>query len=269
MGCDIHSMAEVYRKRSSWDGVDRGGRWVPLDTYDEEGIFDNAWYDAERPLTGYNKPKRTAPLDDRNYVLFGLLANVRNGGFAGVSTGDAVRPLSEPRGVPADASHAWLAEVDQWDVDMHSQSWFLLPELIDNPLYDQRLVRRGVINGLQYEKLRDEGGTPGMWAGAVSGRDLVNISIEEYEAGIRARSFSDEEIASITKGWRAGAERLQQYLDPRSRTYVEYVWEDKLRDNIGELLSAVERLKEYADGSNEMEERIPYEHVRIVFGFDN
>lgn len=36
----------------------------------------------------------------RDYFLFGVLANVRNGhGFAGVDTGDPVDPISEPRGV--------------------------------------------------------------------------------------------------------------------------------------------------------------------------
>lgn len=37
---------------------------------------------------------------NRHYQLFAMLAGVRNGtGFAGVKTGEPVKPISEPRGV--------------------------------------------------------------------------------------------------------------------------------------------------------------------------
>src|SRR5438105_2721170 len=40
---------------------------------------------------------------DRHYQLFAVLAGVRNGrGFAGVPYGEAVRPIRQPRGLPAD-----------------------------------------------------------------------------------------------------------------------------------------------------------------------
>ena len=40
---------------------------------------------------------------DRHYQLFAVLAGVRNGtGFAGVVTGEPVKPIAEPRGYPKD-----------------------------------------------------------------------------------------------------------------------------------------------------------------------
>lgn len=40
---------------------------------------------------------------NRHYQLFAALAGVRNGvGFAGVPTGEAIKPIAEPRGLPAD-----------------------------------------------------------------------------------------------------------------------------------------------------------------------
>lgn len=49
---------------------------------------------------------------NRHYQLFAVLADVRNGtGFAGVKTGDAVEPISEPRGYPLDFVRA-IAEYD-------------------------------------------------------------------------------------------------------------------------------------------------------------
>ena len=66
--------------------------------------------------------------EDRNYDLFAILADVRNGeGCAGVRTGDGFVPISEPRG--------W-GEVDVKEDDpYHSASWLLLSEILD---YDYR-----------------------------------------------------------------------------------------------------------------------------------
>lgn len=39
----------------------------------------------------------------RHYQLFAVLADVRNGyGFAGVQTGEPVKPIAKPRGLPPD-----------------------------------------------------------------------------------------------------------------------------------------------------------------------
>lgn len=119
MGADIHSMAEQFRPRYARQGEEPTSRWVPIDS----DIFPRASWRGEG--------RGTVPLDERNYDLFALLANVRNGyGFAGIKRGDPIAPLALPRGVPEDASFAWLAEVDQWDVDMHSHSYFTLAELL-------------------------------------------------------------------------------------------------------------------------------------------
>src|ERR1700691_1564806 len=68
MGCDIHPYVEVRKN----------GTWVKADVKVPDG---------------------------RNYWTFAKLANVRNGfGFAGCDTGDAVVPICEPRGLPADTS---------------------------------------------------------------------------------------------------------------------------------------------------------------------
>ena len=69
MGCDIHLYVE---------------RKVP-------GI---GWVSLEDPNEHYNG------LTNRNYSIFAILANVRNGrGFAGIVTGTGFNPISEPRGL--------------------------------------------------------------------------------------------------------------------------------------------------------------------------
>ena len=48
---------------------------------------------------------------DRNYDLFAMLANLRNGvGFAGRRRGEVLDPIDEPRGIPEDASPEYREE---------------------------------------------------------------------------------------------------------------------------------------------------------------
>ena len=76
--------------------------------------------------------------EDRNYDLFAILADVRNGeGCAGVRTGDGFVPISEPRG--------W-GEVDVKEDDpYHSASWLLLSETLDYD-YSQKTFKVGIFN---------------------------------------------------------------------------------------------------------------------------
>ena len=80
MGCDIHFYVE---RREHSDAP-----WTSAD----EWINDDGYWTVENPF-----------YDDRNYDLFGILANVRNGsGFAGISTGDGFVPMHDPREWPDD-----------------------------------------------------------------------------------------------------------------------------------------------------------------------
>lgn len=317
MGCDIHSMVEVYRPRYQGGGFARpevadgvpwepkSSRWVALDN-DDGGIFRNTWHDPNSKQEYFrNLPKMTSvPFDDRNYMLFALLADVRNGrGFAGVYTHDPIEPLSEPRGVPRDASFGWLETVDSWDVDMHSHSYFTLEELIafrDAGKLGQHVRRGGAITGLEYERIQREGGKPESWCGSVSGGGIITITPDEYDAGVRAPTYSPEHIAETRAAWETGAakggwtealeKRFAELTTVEGRTYVQYVWEDKLYENAGIYVDRViEGLIRYAkdlapdDGDNHVYNGkdfdtepgyhghggIPYNHIRVVFGFDN
>jgi len=51
----------------------------------------------------------------RNYELFARMANVRNHGD--------VEPISEPRGIPEDATFLTKFDFARWGIDAHSASW--------------------------------------------------------------------------------------------------------------------------------------------------
>jgi hypothetical protein len=298
MGTDVHSMVEIRRERYTDGTMFRGKRWLVL----EEPLFYNSYYDESSDYAPFREKYRSAPLDDRNYTLFALLADVRNGrGFAGIATGDPITPLSEPRGVPEDASHGWMECVESWDVDMHSHTWFTLEELVkQNPLYDQRLVRTGIITAGQYEQIKQTGGTPEGWSGMISGPKILIVSPDEYEAGIRAESWTPEEIEEMRVQWHIGGLkrgetveqidfRLAQYV-AEDRTHIRWVWEDSLRESTSELHTTIAALKRYADDLPPLEKvgtesydgsivedkpgwhghgGVDYADLRIVLGFDN
>lgn len=113
MGCDVHFYVEV-KKDGAWQSADR---WK-----NQADAGENAYYDVDYDERFYTS---------RNYNLFAILADVRNGyGFAGITTGEGFKPIDEPRGVPNDASNEYKAIVKQWDGDGHSHSYFTVAELL-------------------------------------------------------------------------------------------------------------------------------------------
>lgn len=88
----------------------------------QKRLHCGAWQDVESQYS-----------EGRHYQLFAVLAGVRNGtGFAGVTTGEPVTPIAEPRGLPSDfemdteddSCHCgkWMGE--------HSQGWLSGDELL-------------------------------------------------------------------------------------------------------------------------------------------
>lgn len=168
MGCDIHMRAEV-RNNGKWELIGE--------------IFKNQYYDADKQLTDWNKPLVNEPYDGRNYNLFAILANVRNGrGFAGVKTSDALNYISEPKGYPDDMSEE--LKKDDWfsveNVDGHSASYFNLQEL-ESFDWLQTFCRCGFITETQYVELKNEGKNPDNWCGDIGGDGIIKLSNEEMD----------------------------------------------------------------------------------------
>lgn len=60
---------------------------------------------------------------DRNYLLFAILANVRNQ--------YNIQPISQPKGLPKDVSHEVKKQNDEENGDAHTRSWLTLKELLE------------------------------------------------------------------------------------------------------------------------------------------
>lgn len=155
MGCDIHFYVEK-KTPEGWELI------KPTDPTDEFGLKYCHFYHG------------------RNYRLFGVLANVRNGwGFAGVDTGDAIEPISEPRGLPDDVSKFVKNKYDEWGYDAHSASWLLLKEL-KNYDWKKTITLRGYVHEDQYQKMKT-GALPESWCGETSGPNIATMTASQYE----------------------------------------------------------------------------------------
>lgn len=192
MGCDIHLYVETRGDDGVWETADTwsGSKWDESD--------DRLYVDA--PVYA-----------DRNYVLFGFLANVRQNyvppsdaigpwsidgnalrsggshGFAGVDTGDAVKPIDMPRGMPDDVCRQVADAKNAWGVDGHSHTWFTLRELLDAE-WDAKKIVRGVVSDAQAAAYHDHGEIPDSWCGSCSSMD--GLQQIEWSTTIRDRCQS-------------------------------------------------------------------------------
>ena len=227
MGCDIHCYAERKNKDGKWEIV------VNKEKNEDEWVSVN-----------YH------PYDGRNYNLFAILANVRNGiAFAGCKTGEGFNPISNPKGVPYDASKEYISIVEQWDVDGHSRSYFTLRELLD---YDwtQTTQLQGWVNMIDWEKFNLYGKqySPKNYCGMIYGKSVELISEEE----------ADKLFEGLSRKERIEVAKLH------TNKYALAKWTIKYSQCVDSFLSeTITKLLKLAGGTKGID------NIRIVFFFDN
>lgn len=224
MGCDIHMHYEI-KSDEGWNSLNWRAEFA-IGNYDDgstkynwDKLFESPFYVG------------------RNYDLFAILADVRNGrGFAGVKTGDGFNPIDLPRGLPDDVSDDVRVESEGWGLDGHSRSWFLLTELLAAD-WDQRTNLQGIVSESEYKTFKANGHPDG-WAGGVWGQNILNVS--------------NDEMDKIISG--------EIERQPEKEYMTTVVWEVTYRETVGEAwFTTLHRLEELYGAEN----------VRVVFWFDN
>ena len=123
MGCDCH----IYMERFSSDDYEgpkdiSEERDSKINTILESTNREPRWITADKWISSpWRIDHDSRFYRGRNYYLFGVLAGVRGGGPV----------ISNPRGVPKDASYAYRNELEMWDCDAHSESYYTLQELLE------------------------------------------------------------------------------------------------------------------------------------------
>lgn len=195
--------------------------------------------------------------ENRHYLLFAVLANVRNGfGFGGLESGECLHPIAFPRRLPAEFDGEpyhftalsnrpkWVREYrtkdhteeeesvlldteeELWLGD-HSYSWLTSTEML--AWYDiaPTTIRTGIIPIERYREW-DKVSSPSSYSLGISGPDVVIAA--EVELG---------------------------KIDDSKVTYVQVTWEVSLQKELAYFFDEIRRLH------NEHGE------IRYVFGFDS
>ncbi len=245
MGTDIHLFVE---KRKP------GGRWQSADTWTPDEYSDK------------KKPPLRVAYDDRfyrsrNYDLFAILANVRNGrGFAGCITGQGFNPIDLPRGLPADVTSQVKRESDQWGSDGHSHSHFTVAEILSFD-WTQKTGLQGWLNAVQAEdwlRVRSFKPFPEEYCGDVTGWSVVKISMAEMETAInRILCRFSEDGRPRGEQWKRAIEALEREMP---HTYALAEWQATYAECCKQFWTVtIPRLLTVGKP----------EDVRIVFWFDN
>jgi hypothetical protein len=294
MGCDIHTMAEYNADRyvpSEEPG--KGGHFEPdPDKWKaiKVDVFPAAYFYEDQPVSRYNMDRSSAPYSGRNYLLFSLLANVRNSRMRDIFgpgsplymdnlERDMIEPLAEPRGVPENASKTWRKTVERWGADLHSTSWFTVQELLDFQAagkFDQTIHQRGWVSLKSYLEHKENGTPIESWSTAIGGGGVRTIHEAEW---ITLDAKEKEELIA--------AARAEEFPAMFSQINIGYEWDWQLTDAVSEFVEKTipalqanaprkwnpeyGALQTYAERRDFEGPRHLYEYdrIRIVFGFDN
>jgi hypothetical protein len=170
MGCDIH----IAIQRQEGDGT-----WREVIYQDE--LYDFQKEQGDKPVDGI--PVAPRVFHGRNYDLFAILANVRNGrGFAGIKTGDGWPSIASDRGWPSDfiepaPNPAYLEDGPRYMGD-HSFTWISLDELKAFDWDGNTSTLCGVVSAKEYEKLKGE--PPESYCAGVDGPGIFTYTESQY-----------------------------------------------------------------------------------------
>lgn len=218
--------------------------WCTNDGSDCEDEDDRVYY-ANR----YVEPGKTRDrwYSDRNYLVFAMLANVRNGyGFAGTPTHTPIAPIcEEPRGIPDDVTDGTRAILS----GEHTETWITLGEIWAHD-WAQPIAQFGVVDPSQFLVFQEKG-RPDSWSGGISGGQVVSVTNERMA----------ELVESGQIDWSSGEAGL--FGHPRGMDGNLYITRVEWITTTEESCSAfLERMKLLSDAVGERP-------TRLVMDFDS
>lgn len=234
MGCDIHLYTEKRQVDGTWVAIE-GVNEPKVKEYEElaekcksRGESPDYWLERVKEL---REGDFNFIWDDRSYILFAILAGVRNS--------YQVTPISAPKGLPSDISEVAKERADYWGVDGHSHSYLTVAELsaFDG---DQGFQQEGWVSPENYKRWK-ENGSPDMWSRSVGGGGTDHVTHYDMENFI--------------------ADNGEYYSFGRT-PYTLVQWKNSYKDCVGSFHTwSVPKLRELAGDD--------LESIRIVFWFDN
>lgn len=260
MGCDIHMKAEFFDESTQSWKVAKQDYEHPCEYCNGTGRDDRKQDEKCWRCAG-TKNCRDDWYEGRNYDDFAILADVRNGrGFAGIRTGDGFNPISQPKGIPEDATEEVVEYLESYGPDGHSHSYLTLKELLDFD-WTQTTGHMGVVSADVYYdwwKRLGKKGFPATWAGGIHGRNVRNVSNSRMETLFEDGTIP---IPSKTPG------QLTPELMVESKYITTVQWTETYKESASNLWrehGTIPLLQRYAEKKG-----LKPEHLRICFFFDN
>lgn len=220
MGCDIH----IWVERLNYVGSGSSKRWEMVAT--EDATYHN-----------------------RNYRLFSLLAGVRNNARA------AIKPISEPRGLPLDVSKEVATAME--DAGYHSKSWLTLGEIRAADL-DTPQTYTGVVDALNAARIF-MGEQPQAWSGDVFGRDIVFLEEKAMRAELEKHPGYWADLVYAPETFELPSAAPGNLRNLRHRA----TWKRPLSLDCEGFMKWLDVMEDVAYWDSRREE------IRLVFAFDN
>lgn len=239
MGTDIHMIAQARTSpKGMWHDirVPTVNQWW-AETYQEyldEGSLARAEQVADYRINW-------EVYSSRNYTLFAVLGDVRNGfGVAGMDMGDRITPsVGALRGLPDDFELKEDEHYGTWMGD-HSYGWLTMAEAFEYPWHTE-IVKRGVISVKEWANDDWREGGPSSWSGGILGPNIVE--------------YRDEEDLLLAKA--------NGTYDENKENYVRVQWVTILEHRVEDFLDAMRYLRQI------IPDIITDDNIRIVYGFDS
>lgn len=190
MGTDIHARLqhrETYTNRdfltgkeaseTYWATINPPRWWPRAQFYADQITFYEAQYTETRQVEDLQMLiyYRAEWIAGRNYNLFAILADVRNGyGFAGVETGTPWPTIAAGRGIPdgvdiEDKEFPWLGD--------HSHTWVTVAELLAFDWHGTAQRHTGIVPLAEYRP----GVRPTNWCGDIFGRNVLVVEESQVD----------------------------------------------------------------------------------------
>lgn len=209
--------------------------------------IDGKWEWLQSFFPYYINKDLTIVPDDRNYILFAILANVTNGyNFNGFLPEKLYNPIDKPRGIPEDISEDLKDAIENEEIlGEHSFSHLNGKELREYD-WEQITKLRGLVTMNEYKKFQ-ETGDPKAWVGRVNEKTTKIISNKKMDDLIKNQENHYENVIYLTQ-----IELEKPYKEiVGGYSYWSY---SQIYDNLI---------------GDKYHNKIKPEDIRIVFGFDS
>jgi len=167
----------------------------------------------------------------RDYDLFAMLANVRNGvGFGGVKRGEPVTPLFADRGRPENTCFA-LHDGDHWLGGYHSFTWCTYNEAMAAP-WTRAVVTHAVVDFDEWIRWQESDAvTPQMWSQGVAGGNTRIVDESEAKKIRESGDSTDGVYVQTYWEWRplADSSFRRWLLSPKFQETAKRFGGDNLR----------------------------------------